>query len=215
MRTTLAVALALGIACSGAAQPTLGLRAGANTSSWTGDGSDGSGSLQGFTGGLSVRSAITQTTGVQGEIAYSTRGARLENGIGDYTVRYVDVPVLLTVDVLSGSPAGAGIYAGPTVSVPLGAEFEYADGVTGAEGFEDSFELNANTYVGLALGTRAYVGPVGLDLRYEMGLSAIYGDDAVPRENTANRGLDLDDLRSRTLSVSLGYRFGGPSARRY
>ena len=192
MKRTLLFALALLVAVPAAsAQTTVGLRAGLNTSFWTGTDAADTDPRLGFTGGLAARYAVSPSLGIQGEVLYSQKGVQ-EPEIGTYKLDAVDIPVLVRVGVPLSPFADAGVFAGPTVSIPVKSTFDY-------EGDALSADLDAKTGVGVTVGADYYAGPVGVDLRYTAGLTDVFDPD-IPATYI--------DVKNQVFSVTLGYRFG-------
>lgn len=190
MKRTLLFALALLFAVPAAsAQTTIGLRAGLNTSFWTGTDAADTDPRLGFTGGLTARYAVTPSFGIQGEALYSQKGVQ-EPEIGTYKLDDVDVSVLGRVAVPVSPFADAGVFLGPTASIPVSSKFDN-------DGDAADIDLETKTAFGVTVGADYYAGPVGVDLRYTTGLSDIFGD------------ADALDVRSQVFAVTLGYRFGG------
>ena len=190
MQRTLLLALALLLAVPAvSAQTTVGLRAGLNTSFWTGTDASGTDPRLGATGGLVARYAASPSFGIQGEVMYSQKGVQ-EPNIGTYKLDDVDVSLLGRVGVPVSPFADAGVFVGPTASIPIKSRFDY-------EGAIPDTDLETKTAFGITVGADYYAGPVGVDLRYTTGLSDVFGD------------ADALDIRSQVFAVSLGYRFGG------
>ena len=190
MKPTLLFALALLFAVPAAsAQTTIGLRAGLNTAFWTGNDASGTDPRLGFTGGLAAHFAASRTFGIQGEVLYSQKGVQ-EPDIGTYKLDDIDVSLLGRVAVPVSPFADAGVFVGPTVSVPVSSTFDN-------DGDAVDLDLETKTAFGVTLGADYYAGPIGVDLRYTTGLSDVFGE------------ADALDIRSQVFSVTLGYRFGG------
>jgi hypothetical protein len=190
MKRTLLFTLALLFAVPAAsAQTTIGLRAGLNTAFWTGTDADGTDPRLGFTGGLAARYAASPSFGIQGEVLYSQKGVQ-EPEIGTYKLDDVDVSVLGRVAIPVSPFADAGVFVGPTASVPVSSTFDN-------DGSAEDIDLETKTAFGITFGADYYAGPVGVDLRYTTGLSDVFGD------------ADALDIRSQVFAVTLGYRFGG------
>lgn len=197
MRSLLALS-ALLLAASASAQPVLGLKAGLNTAYFTGDDADGTDPRLGFVGGALLRFDVTPSVGLQVEALYSQEGA--EDLDGTYKLDYVDVPVLLRLGVPVSRYADAGVYAGPSIGIPVRSTFEGDGGTEVDEETETDF--------GVAAGVDFWSGAFGVDLRYTAGLRDTFSDEIA--------GLEVAplDIRNQAFSVTLGYRFGGPSGPR-
>lgn len=198
MRTLLLFALALAfVAAPASAQATFGLKGGLNTAFFSGDDADGTEARLGGVGGAFVRFDATPSLGVQIEALYSQEGAK-ETLVGDegtYKFDYIDIPILVRYAVPVSQFADAGIYAGPSIGIPVNAEFDFDGGGT--------VEENTKTDLGVAVGVDYWSGPIGVDLRYTAGLTEAF-DDEIDGEL-----LEPLDIRNQTFTVTLGYRFGG------
>lgn len=195
-RTAALLFLSLFLALPAAAQlpglNSIGVKGGATASSLRGDfGSDFDlGYEIGFVGGIYGQAAFVPFFTPRLEALYVQKGAAaddIEDGARP-TVDYLEVPLLLRANVPVSNVAFApGIYAGPFASFLLSSD---ADPDAGEGEFED---LGGTDY-GVALGADANFNFSGLDLvldvRYDLGLSDISGDNAT---NT-----DGDDLRITT-----------------
>ena len=188
-------ALALPLASS--AQTTIGVRAGINTSFWSGDDTDLSEARLGFTGGLVGRYAVTPTIGVQAEALYSQKGVRevvADNTVSTYKLDAIDIPVLVRLGVPVSPFADAGAFVGPTFSIPVNAARDFADDRATIS------DLDTKTAYGVTVGVDFYSGPFGVDLRFNTGLSDAFGADGPAR---------FDGVKDQVFSATLGYRFGG------
>ena len=203
MTRPLLFALALLLAAPAAlSQTSIGLRGGLNVSSWSGDDLDVTEPRLGATGGLFARYQASPALALQAEALYSQKGVRSDLVVGDegvYQLDYIDVPVLARVSVPLSLYADAGVYAGPTISFPIRGEFK-ADAETGQADFSVKDDLK--TTFGLTLGGDYYAGPVGVDLRYTLGLSDVVDPVTFPDDV-------FGDVKNQVFSVTLGYRFGG------
>ncbi|MEM1116037.1 MAG: porin family protein [Bacteroidota bacterium] len=203
MRTTLLLAAALAFAAVPAsAQATFGLKGGLNTAFFSGGDADGTGARLGGVGGAFVRYDATPSLGLQVEALYSQEGAQ-EEAVGDegtYRFDYIDIPVLVRYAVPVSQFADAGVYAGPSIGIPIRSEFEFEDG--------DTAEENTRTDLGVTVGVDYWSGPVGVDLRYTAGLT-----DATDELTIGDEVFAPLDVRNQTFTVTLGFRFGGAIGR--
>jgi hypothetical protein len=199
-RTAALLFLSLFLALPAAAQlpglNSIGVKGGATASSLRGDflATDGSdidlGYEIGFVGGIYGQATFLPFFTPRLEALYVQKGATaddIENGARP-TVDYLEVPLLLRANVpVSNAAFAPGIYAGPFASFLLSSD---VDSSTGTGEFDD---LGGTDY-GVALGADANFNFSGLDLvldvRYDLGLSDISGDNAT--------NVDGDDLRITT-----------------
>jgi len=102
---------------------------------------------------------------------------------------YIHVPVLLRLHF--GRPSGLQVFAGPSMDYLLGAKLDFEDETIDDQDIEDNYtEL---TFGGV-LGAGIQLGPVLLDVRYNIGFGDIY--DA-----------DIDDLDIKTQDFGAGVTF--------
>ncbi|MEM6287675.1 MAG: porin family protein [Bacteroidota bacterium] len=202
MRTTLLLAAALAFAAVPAsAQATFGLKGGLNTAFFSGGDADGTGARLGGVGGAFVRYDATPSLGLQVEALYSQEGAQ-EEAVGDegtYRFDYIDIPILVRYAIPVSQFADAGVYAGPSIGIPIREEFEFEDGEVVDEAL--------NTDLGITVGADYWSGPIGVDLRYTAGLTDAFSDEI------DGELVEPLDIRNQTFTVTLGFRFGGALGR--
>lgn len=121
---------------------------------------------------------------LQPEILYTqTKSTYIDFNRSDYTLEKLEIPVLLGVKVLKI----ARVFAGPDIQFILNSDFDDIARVD-----TDSFSLALNVGVGLE------IGKLGLDIRWEKGLSkteSIFFNDFI-----------TVDSRSSQLICGLKYR---------
>ena len=146
----------------------------------------------GLTAGLSLLIGTSDMGGWQIEAVFTEKGA--ENLLRrDDVMRltYLEIPVLLHVDVLQRHRTAVFLVAGPSLAFTLRASYE-SDGVT-----EDVKDDVSGVDVGLHLGGGVELGPVILDARYVWGGRTVFHDG------------DLDGtFKNRSFIMMAGFRFG-------
>lgn len=192
---------ALLLAAPASAQVAIGVKAGLNVATLSGDGTAGLDPRLGFAGGLQARFDLTPAVGLQVEALYSQKGAEDSEGIDDgtYQFDYIEIPVLARVALPVSRLADAGIYAGPSFGIPVGGRFDSAE----LDELDIDYDGDLATDIGVAVGADYYGGPVGIDLRYTFGVTDTFED-----------GVGLANARNGAFTVSLGYRFGGSAPSR-
>ena len=222
MRTLLPLLFLVPLVAS--AQPTVGLKAGLNVSNVYGaddelneDGFDKSAVL-GFVGGLLVDFPLSPSFGVRAEALYAQKGFKVygEDTIGgerfeldvDYSVDFIEIPVLARVAIPVGPFSEAGLLLGPAVAFKVSESVDVDARVNGEDipGFDDDFfddgdeDLFESFDLGAVLGAEYGSGPFAVDLRYTYGLL------------DANRNVEEDPaaptLRHGVFSVTGAFRFG-------
>lgn len=148
--------------------------------------------------------------GIQTGVAYSQKGASETEGDTDVAIEldYIEVPLLLTVNVPTGSTVRPRLYAGPQVAFEASCNLTGTDGSVTVDVACDSDELEEigfNTestdfslLFGGGLQVEAGPGVLTLDGRYDLGLTDI----------NASAGPDQAEAKNRTFQISAGYLFG-------
>lgn len=129
----------------------------------------------GFAAGLFVEKPFNDLVSLQVEGLFVQKGGEEEGdeffGDEDITLSYVDVPVLLRVNIPLDGGAQPYVYAGGFAGYLL-------DATASEEGFEDEdvSEFLEDFNYGLTFGAGVSFGMLSLDVRYDMGLANIYDD---------------------------------------
>lgn len=153
-KTVLLVIVLLGSIMGAKAQQShLGIKAGLNFASLTGDGVDGLSNKTGYHFGINAELGLSNNFSIQPEVLYSTQGA--ESDDVDFDINYVNVPVL------------AKFYVMRNFSLQMGPQFGY---VVGDEA--DSFDLKEYDLSG-AVGAELAIKSLFLQARYNFGLSDV------------------------------------------
>ncbi|MFD2248638.1 porin family protein [Pontibacter ruber] len=172
------------------AQVGIGIRAGANLSSFEGDDTDGLESMWGFHGGLTANVPITEDFfSVQPELLFSKKGAESEDDVVKYKLSYLDVPVLARIN------AGPVYFeGGPQVSFRIGGDIEVDD-----QNVDDDLDQFKATSLGYAFGVGLGSVPMGLSVgvRYNGDISKLNDND-----NAA-------DWRNSLFLFTVGYNITG------
>jgi len=162
-----------------------GIRVGLNMANFTGSDADPSPSVTkssrtGYAAGLFAGIGLPALPlGFEIEALYSMKGAVYEWGTNSSTAKlaYLDIPVLVKLDILPVGPVKVGVFAGPSLGILLSAEREEELGstsrTTDIKDDMNSSDMGAVVGVGVSL-------PMGLsvDVRYSMGLSKLEKDVA-------------------------------------
>ncbi len=149
------------------------------------------GTLKGLTGGVYF-SLSFGLIGIEPEILYSRRGTMWEideaNKI-EYLLDYVEIPILLKLNILPVGPVRPVLFAGPSLGVLLNATGR----MTGIEDtdIDDMFEKTAWAAVfGGGLDFKMAGIALSIDGRYHMGLTNIAAD-TVEGETVKNKGFSV------------------------
>jgi hypothetical protein len=168
---------------------SIGLKAGANISNFTGgDFSDvKKKALVGFYGGAYLNLWIGKNLSIQPEALISTQGVKIEDGSTseNYKLTYLSVPVMLKYR----ADGGFYIEAGPQVGFKLGE----------SSPSDEDFAKNLDLSIGAGLGFQSASG-FGIGARYLAGISKV-GDfeDA-----------DGPNFKNSVIQIGVSYTLGTP-----
>jgi hypothetical protein len=202
----LALALVLFASSAGAAGLTLGIKGGVSLSHVNADLFD-TDNRSGFVGGVHARFDLTPMIGVQPELLFVRKGAKLFSTnvtIGGTTfgsvgttldVDYLEIPVLLRLAVPNTGPVGLHLLGGPVASIKMDEKLS----TTGLIGVSlDSDQVKTSDF-GLAFGAGATLRNGGMNLlaegRYTFGMTNVsdlpFGGDVKNGSFYAMAGLEF------------------------
>lgn len=157
--------------------------------------------LYGFNAGLYATLPVSDFVAIQPEILFTTKGAESEysgagfNGNAKFRLNYIEVPLLVRVNLTKNFNIHAGGYASYLVSSK----------VTGNGDFEFNEEIDTDDLAkfdaGLAVGVGVDFNPITIGLRYNHGLTTVGKERTVLGTTTT-----FPDARNRNLSLYLSYR---------
>lgn len=160
--------------------------------------------MVGYHAGAYLKIPLNDRIGIQPEVLLSTKGARYEygnflGGSGDFrfNLNYVDVPVMLVVNLFSGINIHAGPYFGILTSTDLNNRVEGGENVV-----EDLDKSDFNTNdAGVAAGASIEFNKISIGARYNHGLSK------VGKEKTYfNEKITIPDAMNSNFQVYLALR---------
>jgi hypothetical protein len=174
LRMTATAALVIAaITAPASAQVGLGLTGGVSVSNLDGDDITDADNYTGFSGGAYVNLGLGSALSLEPQLLYTRKGAGSSDG--DLTQDFLQIPALLKYSF--GAP-GTGVrlfvFAGPVFSYAWSCEIDTGDGVD-CEDFPDVGSENSTIWSGTA-GAGLQFGKLGLDVRYETGLSDTFED---------------------------------------
>lgn len=191
-----------------------GIRAGGTSALFRGDNvgitDDATDRHLGFTVGVYKAIPIGAGFELQPEVRYTQKGGKLDNLEDDamgafdvnFSVDYIEVPVVLAYVIPTGSRWVPIISAGPYVSLATrrNATFDFDEGDLSINGDETFKQLDYGVAFGADLGfkLRRHVASVGV--RYDLGVADIVKDDPSDPTVTAT------DARTDELSLVIGFR---------
>lgn len=153
-----------------------GIRGGVNFSNLYSDDVDDNNVLTGFNVGIFAQAPLAPGIALQPEVNFSTKGAELQynnalfQGTAKFNLSYVEIPLLLKINLTKNLNIHGGPYAAFLVSSKITNE-----DANGNINFEDQVnrdDLNKFDY-GLAGGIGFDVDNFGLGIRYNYGLQTI------------------------------------------
>ncbi|MEA3476130.1 MAG: porin family protein [Candidatus Cloacimonadota bacterium] len=171
-----------------------GIKAGLNIATLTGDDvSDDMESIFRFAIGGFLTYSINEMFAIQPEVYYSMQGAKLEEGDEKTTCKYdyIQVPVLVKVNIPIESSLRPNIFLGPALGINLSAKYKYENAVEVEDDIEDVKTMD----LGLVFGAGVNIGPATIDARYNLGLT------------TTDDSEDEFDVKNSVISIMLGYSF--------
>ncbi len=127
--------------------------------------------------------------GVMAEVNYGKKGAEIQ-GVGNYDVNFVGVPVLLRLNIGAASRNGVNAYAvvGPEIDWLINHQLFGVDLEDNTEGFE----------LGLVIGGGVEITRFIVEARYIHGLRSI--------SNTFDLS-ETTDLKTKSFAILFGVRF--------
>jgi opacity protein-like surface antigen len=180
-----------------------GVKGGFNMSNLYQGDADDNNILYGFNAGLYATLPISDFIAIQPEILYTTKGAELEynnafaSGDAKFKLNYIEVPLLVRVNITKNFNVHAGGYASYLVSskVKGTGDFEFDEDV-------DTDDLNKFD-AGIAAGVGVDFNPISIGLRYNYGLTKVGKDRTDALGNSFNT---LGDAKNSNLTVYLSYK---------
>ena len=176
---------------------SFGFKGGLNFSNLYTDNVDDNNVLTGFNAGLYAKFPISNNIAIQPEISYTTKGAELVynnafvQGTAKFNVNYIEVPVLLVMNITDNFNVHVGPYAAYMVSGKTTNDSKLISTRT---------ELDTNDFnkfdAGLAGGLGIDLDVVNFGVRYNYGLTKIEKDDS----------FISSDAKNSVLSAYIGLR---------
>ena len=179
-----------------------GFKGGLNFSNLYSDKVDDNNVLTGFNAGLYAKFPITNSIAIQPEISYTTKGAELVynnafvQGTAKFNVNYIEVPVLLVMNISDNFNVHVGPYAAYMVSGKTTNDSNI---------FSSQTELDTNDFNKFDAGI---AGGLGIDLDVlNFGVRYNYGLTNVGKErNYGGTNYTFPDAKNSVLSVYVGLR---------
>lgn len=157
--------------------------------------------LYGFNAGVYATLPISDFIAIQPEILFTTKGAELDynnvfaSGNAKFRLNYIEVPLLVRVNITKNFNVHAGGYASYLVSSKV-----TGDGDVAFDQRIDTDDLNKFD-AGLAAGVGVDFNPISIGLRYNHGLTT------VGKEKTfAGTTYTFPDAKNSNLTLYLSYK---------
>lgn len=197
----------LAAASADAQSPTIGFKLGASFSTISGDDIEDVKTLSRFTGGGFMRFDMG-AFGVQPELMYVTKGGKFDEFdpdlgatfTGELRLDYIEIPVLLTVPLMTGPGIAPYLYGGPAFAFEVGCTVAFSGGgfagSASCDEGDDEFDrkkFDVGAMIGGGIAVPAGPGALLLEGRYNFGLINLNDSD------------EDGSARHRSGAVLLGY----------
>lgn len=159
--------------------------------------------LYGFNAGVYATLPVSDFVAIQPEVLFTTRGSELEynSDLGDqktkFKLNYIEVPLLVRVNITKNFNLQAGGYASYLVSSKVTGE--------GIADFDEEFDTDdLNKFdAGIVAGVGVDFSPISIGVRYNYGLTTIGKERTEPITGTR---YTFPDAKNSNLSVYLSYK---------
>jgi hypothetical protein len=150
----------------------------------------------GLVGGFFVTMPLAHRVGLEADVLYSQKGAKVTQSGNTATASldYLDVPVLARV-AATGGPTRLVIVAGPSFGFKLRARSKLESSGQPADEEDIGSEVSSFDF-GFVVGAGLEAGAFLVDGRYQWGLS-----------NASKAEFGATDVRNRVFSVLFGIKF--------
>ncbi|WP_166919306.1 porin family protein [Flavobacterium poyangense] len=186
---------------SGNVTEEFGIKGGFNMSNLYSNDANDENILYGFNAGLYATLPISDFIAIQPEILFTTKGSKQEynnflgSGNTKFRLNYIEVPLLVRVNITKNFNIHAGGYASYLVSSKVTGEgnFNFTQDI-------DTDDLNKFD-AGLSAGVGVDFNPISIGLRYNYGLTTIGKERTV-----AGTTYTFPDAKNSNLSLYLSYK---------
>jgi hypothetical protein len=180
-----------------------GFKGGVNFSNLYTEDVDSNNVLTGFNAGIFAKLPITELFAIQPELLYTTKGAKLTynnsfvNGTSKFKLNYIELPVLLVVNLTNNF----NIHAGPYVAYLVdGKATNDSQGTL----FDTENNLSNEDYnkfdTGLSVGVGFDSDKIGFGVRYNYGLQKVGKE-----RNFAGTNYTFPDGKNSVINLYLSY----------
>jgi hypothetical protein len=178
-----------------------GVKGGFNMSNLYQSEADDNNVLYGFNAGVYATLPISDFIAIQPEILFTTKGAELDynnaflQGNAKFKLNYIEVPLLVRVNITKNFNVHAGGYASYLVSSKV-----TGDGDINFDDAVDTDDLNKFD-AGLSAGIGVDFSPISVGLRYNYGLTTVGKERTV-----AGTTYTFPDAKNSNLTLYLSYK---------
>lgn len=159
--------------------------------------------LYGFNAGVYATLPISDFIAIQPELLFTTKGAELKydnafaSGDAKFRLNYIELPLLVRVNITKNFNVHAGGYASYLVSSKLtgSGTFDFDENI-------DTDDLNKFD-AGLSAGIGVDFNPISVGVRYNYGLTTVGKERTEPITGTKTT---FPDAKNSNLSLYLSYR---------
>ena len=163
----------------------VGVIVGPSISSFRGNGSDAFNSQSGFMAGGFVELGLGGIIGLRPELLYVQKGAtRNTTPSTKFTIEYIEVPVLFTVDVPMAGILGLEFYVGPQISFLSKCRADIQGGASGIPCITEGLPVKSTDW-GLIFGGELAIKMFLVGVRYDMGITQIVDNPNINLKNQA------------------------------
>lgn len=164
--------------------PEFGIRGGVNFASFSDSKQEVDSRRTGLLVGVYLKVPIPVIpVSIQSEVLYSQKGAEI-NGV-EVRLSYIEIPLLVKVDLAREILISPHLYAGPYLGFNLNHEEEPA----GDQEFQDD---GVNNDFGLIFGAGIDISRINVGVRYSLGLEEVFEDE---------------EIRNNAISIVAGIKF--------
>ena len=181
---------------------SFGFKGGLNFSNLYTDQVDDNNVLTGFNAGLYAKFPVAKGIAIQPEISYTTKGAELvynnafANGTAKFNVNYIEVPVLLVMNITDNF----NVHVGPYAAYMVSGKTETDSNIFSSQNQLDTNDFN-KIDAGIAGGLGVDLDALNFGVRYNYGLTNVGKE-----RNYAGTDYTFPDAKNSVLSVYVGLR---------
>ena len=151
------------------AQFQFGVKGGLNFSSLYGSDIEDARTRVSLNAGIFARLPIAEHLSLMPELVYSSQGAKFHNPDESFPINYLNIPILLRF----GAGGGFSIFTGPQIGILMSAKDKFNGN---SMDLKDAYKSSDFSWV-FGVGYRVPQTPVGIDFRYNSGISNIEEHD--------------------------------------